>query len=224
MDRAIDIEAAKEWVNERCAALVRRSTSAASNKGPVRQALENALAIGVELDAHGHPMAHKVSEETANYLYYRSFFCPDTYDIAIRVVARNLLNGFELPNKLQVFASIVITGSHRRPAQRGRRRSDNWERDCEILHLLNVLVVDFDMNPTRNDETTRSASACDLVAAGFAIAGQKMITYKAVKAIWHSARLRQELRLIQSLVGAKYRDSPPEFVTRCESPFDVPEN
>ena len=76
---------------------MRRSTSAASNKYPVRQALDNALAIGNELDEHGHPIAYKVSKETASYLYFRSFFCPDTYDIAVQVVARNIMHGFELP-------------------------------------------------------------------------------------------------------------------------------
>ena len=50
-----------------------------------------------------------------------------------------------------------------------------------------------------------------------------MLTYKTVKAIWHNARL-QGTSPIRSLIGAKFRHSPPEFVTRCEFPFDVPEN
>lgn len=219
-----DLAAAREWTNEHCERLVRRARSAAGSRGPVYAALKNALEIGRTLNVHGHPIAYRVSDEAAEYLYFRSFACPYTYDIAIQVVARNIGEGVVLHDRLKAFASMVLTGGLRRPTRRGRKRSDNWERDCEVLYLLETLTIHFGVQPTRNLDSTHAVSACDLVAEGFASAGQGMISYHTVRGIWNNNQLKEEIRVIRSLVGSRVQDRPPDFVLRCESPFGVSEN
>ena len=125
--------------------------------------------------------------------------------------ARNLLSskvvsklyaGAILTRAEAEFAALTLSG-HFPPLKQkpGIPRSELFERNMFIIALMQALVVEFDMTPTRNTEKAGEYnSAADIIANSFVNHGKHEVTFLTVKQIWGKTKLRKVCEVIWKLI------------------------
>ena len=110
--------------------------------------------------------------------------------------SRLIAEGLSLPQPLRQFAAGVLTGERRRPDLSAASARVKVRNDLFVALITN-LCHEYELNPTRNDETSDQVSACDILADAMTELGLKPESYSAWKKIWagrSGGRLRPKSR------------------------------
>lgn len=102
-----------------------------------------------------------------------------------------------LPYPLATFAAKLLAGKVQKPTPKpGRNPYTNYYRNMVIAAAVRAaLRADSDLKPYRNDESTTTTSACDVVAACLQELGVRALKYENVKDIYKKAESADSARI-----------------------------
>jgi len=113
---------------------------------------------------------------------------PHVYSALALFAIRSLEREYRLCAPLRGFVIEVLSGDRKPPSGRGARRTHPF-RDLFISFVLDDLVAQGGLHPTRNDATEPGMSACDIVAEAMRALGRQPASYDAIKRIWINTRV-----------------------------------
>lgn len=164
-----------------------------------------------EYDDSGAPFIN-VTPVIGYYLVALAMAESEFFDYCAQICSMNLNAGVPLVEPLNTFAGDVLIGKLTRPKKRSRPRKKDWLEKSFLWSLTLELVEDFQLKPTRNDESPNKDSACDAVAEALTVCGCKT-TYTEIKNLMvhsDSARLRQEFEVSKKIFHRWHNATPPE--------------
>lgn len=111
----------------------------------------------------------------------------DYWEALCLITARLLRENDPLDDDLRLWVVDVMDGKRKRPKRKpGKRPYANVGRDIHIRTAITVLEG-LGLQPTRNVESARRESACDVVAAVLTEYGHSL-SYQAIATIWTDAK------------------------------------
>ena len=111
----------------------------------------------------------------------------DYWEALCLITARLLRENDPLDDDLRLWLADVMDGKRKPPKRKpGKRPYANVGRDIHIRTAITILEG-LGLQPTRNVESTRRESACDVVAAVLAEHGHSL-SYQAIATIWTDAK------------------------------------
>lgn len=90
----------------------------------------------------------------------------------------------EMPEDLRQFLAEVLAQNRPRPSRRRGRPSPSAERDHAVVELIDRIVMNFGIAPTRAEDADHSDSACDFAAAALRQAGLRPNSYGRLAQLW----------------------------------------
>ena len=116
---------------------------------------------------------------------------PDYWEALWLIATRLLRENAPLGDDLRLWLADVMASKRKRPKRKpGKRPYANVGRDIHIRAAITVLQG-LGLRPTRNAESNKQESACDVVTAVLTEHGHSL-SYQAVSTIWTDAKTRRK--------------------------------
>lgn len=112
---------------------------------------------------------------------------PISYDAALHLAAKAILQGDIVPEPLRQLASDHLKGIVSRPTSSGRYPQACLQRDQLIAQLIKDIVDATGLKPT-SGKRSYGQSACNAVAEGFGHLGLQPDSYESIIKIWGNRR------------------------------------
>lgn len=170
--------------------------------------------LGIEHCRDDHascPSFYRCSENALLHLYSQARTDKGAYDIACRITTAKLFRGEPLSEAQSMFAGMVVGGILKCPPPEGKRITETFALNVNLILLAQILAQNFDLKLTRNDEGMAQASACDAVSEALTALGVAKSPRAIKELLVHksSARAREVVDAIKRYKKIYLRDDVP---------------